>query len=153
MLYKITSLDAAKDQLNWSIYLLLNDHALIPSLTLAGAAEEILSKLLPPERRSYELLKKNLGEEFPDNHVGRDLNRLKNAFKHWETDHEGKPIDSMEAELEIQVATMIFRAMLNLRRVDKSLPNGYKQFIAWCKSRDFHEIALASTPPEKTNAF
>ena len=145
MLFKFTDLDAAKDQLNCAIHLLVNCNALIPSITLAGAAEEILSKNLPQDRSAFGILKKQLSEEFPDISVSQELNRLKNAFKHWERDDANRPVDTIEAELEVQAAIMIFRAMLNLRHVDRSLPHEYEKFIAWCKSQDFHKSSIGLT--------
>ena len=52
MKYQVTKIEAAVDQLDWAIKLFLDHQAYIPSITLAGAAEEILGESVSSEEES-----------------------------------------------------------------------------------------------------
>lgn len=49
MTYQVGKIDAAADQLDWSIKLFLDHKAYVPAITLAGAAEEIIGQTLGSE--------------------------------------------------------------------------------------------------------
>lgn len=45
--FELSKIDAAVEQLDWAIRLLLDHKAYIPAIGLAAAAEEILGKAVP----------------------------------------------------------------------------------------------------------
>ena len=133
MIYKFTSIEAAQGQLNFAILLLVNDNALIPAITLAAAAEEVLSKILG-ERSIFNHLKTNLSQKFPNlsaREVGDHLVKIRNALKHLETLPGDMHPEYIESELETQAIMYIFRAIINLHTVNGLVPNEYEKFMQW----------------------
>jgi hypothetical protein len=56
MEFELSKIDAAVEQLDWAIRLLLDHQAYLPAITLAGAAEEILGQAVG-DRAAFAQLK------------------------------------------------------------------------------------------------
>ena len=54
-LYKLTKIGVAVDQLDWSIKMLIDYSAYVPAIALAGAAEEVLGRLVGEQAAFYQL--------------------------------------------------------------------------------------------------
>lgn len=81
---EISKIDAAVHQFGWALRLFLDHKAYIAAITLAGAAEEMLGKVLP-EPSAHETLKKMLAAEYKmDENIVSDeyLNHARNWVKH-----------------------------------------------------------------------
>jgi len=131
--YQISKIDGAVEQLDWAIRLFLDHQAYVPSITLAGASEELLGKSLSdPERSSFAILKKELPLKYtvPDGKsVSQDyLNKARNFLKHCDklTDQETISLDCEE-----EATQYILRALANLVAYDRSIPSEAPRFIAW----------------------
>lgn len=131
-IYPVTKIDAAVDQLDWSIRLFLDEQAYVPAITLAGAAEEILGRLTNDlamvKRLSTSLSQKHALPEklLRDEH----LNGLRNWLKHW---NNLKDQDRVEVELETEAICMIVRGIGNLRAYDASETSESPRFLEWLK--------------------
>ncbi|MBC7635336.1 MAG: hypothetical protein H7251_07020 [Acetobacteraceae bacterium] len=87
MEYEVLIIDAAFEQLGWAIRLFLDKKAYIAAITLAGAAEEILGKVLT-EPSAHQILKTQLAAKYAmsekivsDEHLNRARNWLKHGTK------------------------------------------------------------------------
>ncbi len=130
MTYQVGKIDAASDQLDWSIKLFLDHKAYVPAITLAGAAEEIIGQTLGSEA-AFNLLKDLLSIKtgLPPKDVSQMyLNRAKNWLKHW---RDMKDEESIEIDLETEAIQYIFRAATNLAAHDKSCTSETPRFIKW----------------------
>lgn len=129
MEYSLSKVDAAVDQLNWSINLFLDYQAYVPAITLAGAAEEIIGGILQ-DQSAFAQLKAKLMTDYhlPGNMVSQQhLNKAKNWLKHW------KDMDDDEAiilELEGEAVQYILRAILNLFLHNRP-PSEGPRFFEW----------------------
>ena len=130
MIFEVSKVSAAIDQLDWAIKLFLDHQAYIPAITLAGAAEEILSKPIC-DQAALQLLKKKLSKDYlleekdvADNH----LNKSKNWLKHGSA---SKIDEKIEAELDEDAIQMITRALINLVTYDGSFPSEGVRFLEW----------------------
>jgi len=111
----LTKLDAAKIQLEAAIELHLDKASYIPAITLAGAAEEILGKVLPSGQQTakQELSQALLTEyqltisekELSD----RYLNKTRNELKHFGDSN----VTQIDIEPEIESLGMLARALAN----------------------------------------
>ena len=113
MRFQVRKIDAAIDQLDWAIKLFLDHKAYVPSITLAGAAEEIIGETLRSES-AFQLLKDSLSAEsgLSSPVISQAyLNKAKNWLKHWK---EMKDEESIEIELETEAIQYIVRAITNL---------------------------------------
>lgn len=63
MEYVISKIDAAVDQIDWSIRLFLDHQAYVPAITLAGAAEEIIGETLS-DQSAFSMLKERLSTQY-----------------------------------------------------------------------------------------
>jgi hypothetical protein len=139
MEFVISKIDAAVDQLDWSIRLFLDHQAYVPAITLAGAAEEIIGETLSSES-AFSLLKSRLSAEYglPEKVVSQShLNRSKNWLKHW----QGlKDEETVSLELETEAIQYIVRAVANLIGHDRSLPSEGPRFFKWLSTNrpDLH---------------
>src|SRR3990172_639968 len=111
----LTKLDAAKIQLEAAIELHLDKASYIPAITLAGAAEEILGKVLPSGQQTakqelsqallteYQLTisKKELSDRY--------LNKTRNELKHFGDSN----VTQIDIEPEIESLGMLARALAN----------------------------------------
>ncbi|MBU1236629.1 MAG: hypothetical protein KJ634_11515 [Gammaproteobacteria bacterium] len=134
MKFTVTKIDAAVDQMDWAIKLLLDHQAYIPAITLAGAAEEIVGELLGDESAFSQLKKKFCAQyNLPVNVVSQaHLNRAKNWLKHW---RDLKDNEQTEIELEEEAIQYIVRALINLVTHDRSLPSEGPRFLDWLAKR------------------
>lgn len=134
----VNRLDAAVEQLEWAIRLAVDHGAYGAAITLAGAAEELLGKPLPVEKRSREPLKANLIADYEKSHpqvkdgvnvskeIGDDLNAIRNQFKHW------KGPETQQLELIDGAIHNIVRALMNLRTHDANrLSEEEMRFAEW----------------------
>lgn len=128
--YVISKIDAAVDQLDWSIRLFLDHQAYVPAITLAGAAEEIIGETLSGQS-AFSLLKARLSNQYglPEKVVSQShLNKAKNWLKHW----QGlKDDETVALELETEAIQYIVRAVANLVAHDRSLPSEAPRFFEW----------------------
>jgi len=140
MEFEISKVDAAVEQLDWAIRLFLDHKAYIPSIALAGAAEEVLGQAVA-DRAAFTVLKSRLATEFslPEKVVSQDyLNKAKNWLKHWDgrTDKE-----KIRLELDSEAIQYIVRALTNLASHDNSWPSEGPRFYTWIEKhrRDLFE--------------
>lgn len=133
MEYVISKIDAAVDQIDWSIRLFLDHQAYIPAITLAGAAEEIIGATLS-DQSAFALLKAKLSSQIglSEKVVSQShLNKAKNWLKHW----QGlKDDETVSLELETEAIQYIVRAVANLVKHDRSLPSEAPRFFGWLSS-------------------
>jgi hypothetical protein len=125
-------IDVALEQLDWSIKLFIDHKQYVAAITLAGAAEEILGKLVGEKASVSELTKKLSLESGIEEKEVRDghLNKARNWFKHCDS------ATNVTIDLELEVVTIqyIVRAMANLLSYDESLPSEGQKFFAWLAS-------------------
>ena len=139
MEFVISKIDAAVDQLDWSIRLFLDHQAYVPAITLAGAAEEIIGETLSSES-AFSLLKSRLSAQYglPEKVVSQShLNKSKNWLKHWQGLRDE---ETVSLELETEAIQYIVRAVANLIGHDRSLPSEGPRFFKWLSTNrpDLH---------------
>ncbi len=130
MEYQVGKINAAVDQLDWAIKLFLDHKAYVPSITLAGAAEEIIGETLGSEA-AFKILKERLSAKtsLPPSVVSQMyLNKAKNWLKHWK---DLKDEETVEIELETEAIQYIVRAVTNLAAHDKSCTSETPRFFEW----------------------
>jgi hypothetical protein len=128
--YLVSKIDAAVDQLDWAIRLLLDHQAYVAAITLAGAAEEMIGATLE-DQAAFKILTQRLSAQYglsPTVITQAHLNRAKNWLKHW----QGlKDDETVALELEVEAIQYIVRACTNLIAHDRSLPSEGMRFFAW----------------------
>lgn len=139
MEFIISKIDAAVDQLDWSIRLFLDHQAYVPAITLAGAAEEIIGETLSSES-AFSLLKARLSARYglAEKVVSQShLNKSKNWLKHWQGLRDEETVC---LELETEAIQYIVRAVANLIGHDRSLPSEGPRFFKWLSTNrpDLH---------------
>jgi hypothetical protein len=134
MEYRLGKVDAAVDQIDWAIRLLLDHNAHVPAITLAGAAEELLGKAIGESTAFQQMMDSLPGEYGIDPKVlsQRYLNRAKNWLKHWDPKTEA---EYENFELQEEATQLIVRALANLIAYDRSLPSEGLRFFDWLKER------------------
>ncbi|PVZ68965.1 hypothetical protein [Pelagibaculum spongiae] len=106
----------------------------ISTVTLAGAAEEILGKLASRENTSksaFEGLAQNLHNNHPQHEVKAikaRLNQSRNALKHATSIDE----DVFSINPRLEAISMICRALTNYLTLKKDLPKEGKDFFEKC---------------------
>ena len=131
--------DAARIQLEKAIELFLNYHDLLNSLTLAGAAEEILGVLTKRETGSQpmsESLLEKLKEwnpDIPSEQLKKEINCVRNALKHANDKAETHVFVSEET-----VAVMIMRACLNFLTLERKYTDSMRRFSDWYEKEYGH---------------
>lgn len=128
--YFLSKIDAAVDQLDWSIRLFLDHHAFVPAITLAGAAEEIIGEILR-DQSVFSLVKKKLAADLdlPEKVISQaHMNRARNWLKHWK---EMEDEETISVDLEGEAIQYIVRALVNLILHDHSLPSEGPRFFKW----------------------
>jgi hypothetical protein len=117
----LTNLEIAKQQLERAINLFLDEQDFVSSLTLAGAAEEILGKILEIEMQAPHALNElingslklngiSLGdpnEKQARKNIANTLNHFKNKLKHYNDQ------DSMTCSFDYYAVEVIDRAIQN----------------------------------------
>ncbi|MCX7239411.1 MAG: hypothetical protein NTU86_03120 [Burkholderiales bacterium] len=130
----VTKIDAAVEQMDWAIKLLLDNQAYIPAITLAGAAEAIIGENLG-ESSVFSQLKAKFCAEYnlSEKYISQEyLNRTRNWLKH------GKGMQDAEQtkiELEEEAVQYIVRSLTNLVLHDCSLPSEGPRFFEWLSKR------------------
>ena len=132
MKYTVNKIDAAIDQLDWAIKLFIEHKAYVPSITLAGAAEEILGEAVSSEA-SYRKLKKSLALDsgIDEKIVGQEyLNKTKNWLKHWKS---MKDDENLEIELETEAIQYLIRTIRNLYTHDNTISSQTLSLFKWSR--------------------
>ena len=130
MKHVVPKLDAAINQLDCAIRLFIDEQEYICSITLAGAAEEIIGKYLDV-KSAHKILADGLASKYDiSEKIIRDehLNAAKNWLK-----HNDKKEDVREFQLRDEAIQYIARALINLIIHDKSLPSEGPRFLEWIK--------------------
>lgn len=133
MIYSISKIEAAVEQLDWAIRLFLDHEAYIPAITLAGAAEEIIGEAVK-EKSAHNKLKERLSEklEIPNKKLSDEhLNFAKNWLKHWK---DQKDPEVIELKLEYEAMQYMFRCITNLAIYDQSASSETPRFMAWVEA-------------------
>jgi hypothetical protein len=129
----LTKLEIAERQLNRAISLLIEDNDRVSSITLAGAAEEILAALLKSVGKTDVLseichasadMGRAIGETWKTKTFKYDFNFVKNELKHHDNGCDHIPIFE-EAPKEI-----ISRAIENFRRISGNYSHQMQTFIS-----------------------
>lgn len=137
----IHKIEVAKLQLDTAINLFLDDVDFISSLTLAGASEEILGKLLEREGKDSMLKKLHSwyedtsGEEIKYGEFAQKANLARNCLKHATIKEED--------ELEIykwEAVQMIRRAMTNYKELTGNPTETMLKMAVWIENnKDIYE--------------
>ncbi len=130
VLFELSKLEIAVEQLNWAIRLFLEHKASVPAITLAGAAEEIVGQAVG-ELRASEAINKHLASELSITGIEASrehTNFLKNWLKHWGDRTESEKVSAYLIEEPIQY---IVRALTNLSNYDGSMPSEGPRFRDW----------------------
>jgi hypothetical protein len=126
----LSKIDAAVDQIDWSIRLFLDHQAFVPAITLAGAAEEIVGAVLG-EQSVFALVRKRLSADFdlPEKIISQaHMNKTRNWLKHWK---EMQDEETIYVDLEGEAIQYIVRALVNFILHDRSLPSEGPRFFEW----------------------
>jgi hypothetical protein len=128
----VSRVDLAIEQLNIALSLFLKEQSLVASLTLAGAAEEVLARALEQHGKTTALQHWFCGESLNDSEVtwasfvARE-NRARNLAKHWgQLDEAQVAIDLREA-----AAFMLYRACTNFEWLGYKRTKGMRVFERW----------------------
>jgi hypothetical protein len=141
-----TKAEIAVKQLETAIDLFIQRQDYICAITLSGAAEEVLGKLVVRTGKasahkalSDSLLKKynlNISEKELND---RYLNYARNSLKHLNSNGE----DRTELEAQTEAISMIIRALNNLLLLDNSVTYNTPEFLKWV---DQHRHDLSINP-------
>lgn len=133
---KLHKKEIARRQIDTAIDLFLEGKDYLSVVTLAGAGEEIIGKLLKRARRRNMLdhlldLDKRIsrGREFTV--VNQEINGFRNALKH-ATDPAEDLVDV--AQDKEHAIAMLSRALTNYSALDASLSFKMEQFYAWLQN-------------------
>lgn len=127
-IHHVPAIEAAVEQLDWTIRLFLDFKAAVPAITLAGAAEEILGKLnveCKAGASAYESVGAALSAKGYQDPQGR-MNVVRNFLKH--LTHP-----TLEVDLESEALQMLLRAIINLFRLDGSLSSESPRLLEWIR--------------------
>lgn len=124
----LNKVDAAVDQLDWAMRLVVDHQAFVPAITLAAAAEEILGKRAgaPVLREVAQALGAEHGIE-ERQIVAQHMNRMRDWLKHDGSGHS----DEIRCDVQLEAIAMIHRAIINLARFDRSAPSQWPRFWEW----------------------
>lgn len=132
-------LEIAVHQLDRAIKLFLDEKDYICSITLCGAAEEMLGKELQRsgEASASDSLAKSLQEKHANDLTvkyirDKHLNEARNAIKHFNLQEES----AFETDWESQAIQMLARACSNIIKVEVDPTEQFHRFIAWSKTYD-----------------
>ena len=148
-IYTLEKVTVAVNHLDWAMRLILDHAAFDVALTLAGAAEEVLGSLVP--NSMFEEVTANLTQHsgLTRRVVTQDhLNRMRNWLKH----NNSGTNEIVDAELEVEAISMIFRALGNLAQYDRSLPSEAPRFCEWLTRHYPYLLAPMRTEGESTSA-
>lgn len=122
----LDQIEIALEQLEWAIHLFLEHKSYVCAITLSGAAEELLGKLLG-QNNSLHLLKESLHNKlgFPIDEIGKYANATKNNLKHGWKDEE------IEEDIEGYAISMIARALANATSLGFPISQQGQEFLRW----------------------
>lgn len=140
----LSNLEVAHRQIERAIVVFLDDKDYVSALTLAGAAEEILGKLLNKDGKEHWLDSiskgalralgfRKKGFETPEalkarKEIANIANRYKNRFKHYNDD------GTITLLVDVAAAEMIARAISNyfvLTQRETEMMGRFKELIIW----------------------
>jgi hypothetical protein len=126
--------ELALTQLETALRLFFEGNDFASVITLAGAADEILGKLLVSDGRenSLEVLKKSVaaiyqkldGGTIDASEIADRANRTKNSLKHWD---KGQPL-VVKVDLAQEASDMLFRAIDNYWALKETLTPAMERF-------------------------
>ena len=135
-LFHVNKLNIALHQLERAILLFLNENDFISSLTLAGAAEEILGTYVknkdkePCVEVQAKLLKdQDLFELSEKEIMFLHLNLARNALKHFHDEAE----ENMSLALETEAIALIVRGLDNVVKLEIKFSKAMNDFVLWVK--------------------
>jgi len=130
----LSNIQVAERQLTMALRIYFEDQDYVSAITLAGAAEEILGKILmksdsPNAMDMYISAMHNVdeifgGEPSDEKEYRKELNRIRNTMKHMAVD--GVIIDDIKYESQV----MIDRAITNWRALNRPLSPSMEEFLA-----------------------
>lgn len=129
---KLTKFEIAERQLFHAIELYLAGTNLVSVITLAGAAEEILGKLVSSKgfENALDLKVKRLCKMFEFVHGKeanpKDFEKLRNKARN-ELKHIGAE-DSIELDLEQEAVNMLDRAIMNYKKLNPRVVRKFWEF-------------------------
>jgi hypothetical protein len=132
---KINKLDIAIVQLHTAIDLFLNQNNYICSITLAGAAEEILGNYTGSHKeiKAHTLLINGLNKLYNENDKWINdniINYDRNNLKH----HSQKNSDTLEIDPEFSAIVSIVRAVYNYKACKQQLTIEMESFVEWLQA-------------------
>ena len=129
-------IEIAKAHLNRAIVLFIEENDFINAITLAGAAEEVLGKLvlevnlIPAMEQLIDSLHNKFGGSIDKKKIRDDyLNQAKNSLKHFGQGNE----KTIELEPENEAISMILRAVTNLFLVEGKITEHAQIFYNYIK--------------------
>ncbi|MDO9080382.1 MAG: hypothetical protein Q7U44_06235 [Desulfuromonadales bacterium] len=156
---KFTKFSVAIKHLETSILLFLENKDFFCSLTLSGAAEEILGEYAVRAKKvtMVDLICASLREdqliEIPDKKLKFDyLNKTRNSVKHF----NGKESEIIECDPESESIIMLLRAIGNLYSHDETVTHNTPDFLQWVyenRRELLHGNHKLSTQITKTSAI
>ena len=131
---KISKIDIALVHLETAIDLFLNNQNYICAATLAGAAEEILGKIVYRSKKTNAFkelcssLKKEHNLTLSETEIGKNhVNYPRNELKHF--DYPEREI--LEIDDQAIAIGLIVRAVTNLVEHDQSITHNTEAFLKW----------------------
>lgn len=128
--FRVPIIDAAIGQLDWAIRLFIDNKAYVPAITLAGAAEELLGKMVDNNSRK-RIIESLTNKGHQEREIGMLMNRARNALKHGSEATQNPDGQSIEMELETEAIQLITRGITNLIYLDNSITSQTQRFWTW----------------------
>jgi hypothetical protein len=144
MIYQISKVEIAVDQLDWAIRLFIDHKAYVPAITLAGVAEEILGNALNGDSM-HAMLKRHFSEEMNISEKDVSDKLLNNAKNHLKHLCGLSAEDQINIDLEGEAIQYITRATKNLALYDRSASSETPRFDSWLKEHKPHLLPKASS--------
>jgi hypothetical protein len=134
----ISKHEAASEQLDWAIRLLLDERAYSSATTLAGAAGAMLGERLK-ENSAHSILTISLAQKYnlDNKEVSDTINDFKNWLKH--SDCRIKS-DTFTEDIENIAIYTITTAIINFLTNNISLSHQAERFMKWTESRPEHPL-------------
>lgn len=132
-LFRLTKIGIAVDQIDAAICLLIDESAYIPAVTLAGAAEEVLGRIVGLNS-ALNMLASDLATRHSLSHkqIADHLNHLRNWLKHLNSNENADTfLEFNRDDLEAASILMIERAAHNLVMFDGTYASEFPRFKKW----------------------
>jgi len=134
LIFSVSKVEAASDQLDWAIRLFLDHKAYVPAITLSHAAETILGDSVVHAGGKSALFQISDNLSGTTGHtpekVRQFMNDPANWLKHWKGRADSEKLDLELETLSIQYIT---RAAINLHQHDQTLVSEMPRFWEWIK--------------------